>query len=97
MHSTVRRYQARPGQSVREAIRRAEEGFVPIIREVPGFVAYYLIDSGDILTTVSVFKTEAEARRSVELAAKWLRANLPDFALGPPEVTMGEAHGHTTS
>ncbi len=95
MHSTIRRYRANPGQSVQDAIRKAEEGFVPIISKAHGFVAYYLIDSGDTLTTVSVFQTDAEARRSVETAARWLRENLPDFAMGPPEVTIGAAHAHT--
>jgi hypothetical protein len=38
MYVSVRKYQATPG-SAEEAGRRVEEGFVPIISQVPGFVA----------------------------------------------------------
>ena len=39
MYATVRRYEGvtDPG----EAGRRVSKGFVPLISEVPGFVAYY--------------------------------------------------------
>jgi hypothetical protein len=34
----------------------AQEGFVPIISEMPGFVAHYLVDAGDgVMVTTSVF------------------------------------------
>ena len=95
MYATVRRYQAAAGQNVAEIIRRAEEGFVPIISKAPGFVAYSLIDAGTVLMTVSVFEDEEGAKRSVEMAAQWVGANMAGFAQGPPEVTTGEAHVHT--
>jgi len=45
MYMAVRRYDGvRDAQKVRQV---AEEGFVPIISEMPGFVAYYWVDAGD--------------------------------------------------
>jgi hypothetical protein len=45
MHATVRRYEglSDPG----EVVRLVNEGFLPIIREIEGFVDYYVIDGGD--------------------------------------------------
>ena len=45
MYMAVRRYDGvRDAQKVRQV---AEESFVPIISEMPGFVAYYWVDAGD--------------------------------------------------
>src|SRR3712207_8031185 len=47
-----------------------EEGFVPIISEMPGFVAHYLVDAGDgVMVAVSVFEhkdAEEQSTRSEE-------------------------------
>src|SRR5215203_7209077 len=60
MYATVRRYEGVPDPQ--EAGRQVEEGFVPIISEVPGFVAYYWVDAGDgVMISTSVFEhKEAE-------------------------------------
>ncbi len=42
MYVTVRRYEGASDPS--EVARRVNEGFLPIIREIPGFVDYYLVD-----------------------------------------------------
>ncbi len=46
MYTAIRRYQVDPG-SVDEITRRVQNGFVPLIRQVPGFVDYYLVDAGN--------------------------------------------------
>jgi hypothetical protein len=55
MYATVRRYEgvSDPG----DAARRVNEGFVPLISEIPGFVAYYWVDAGDnVMVSTSVFE-----------------------------------------
>ncbi len=44
MYAAVRRYEGvtDPG----EAGRRVAEGFVPLLKDIPGFVAYYWVDAG---------------------------------------------------
>jgi hypothetical protein len=45
MYATVRRYEGVSDPS--EVARIVNEGFLPIIREIPGFVDYYFADAGD--------------------------------------------------
>lgn len=96
MYTAIRRYTLAPGRFPIVA-SRAEATFLPIVRSVPGFVAYFLVDGGqengrDVLATVSVFETKDGADDSVRRAALWVRENLTpsDDARGP-EVTAGPA------
>jgi hypothetical protein len=45
MYATVRRYEGVTDPS--EVAWRVNEGFLPIIREIEGFVDYYFVDAGD--------------------------------------------------
>ncbi len=45
MYVSVRRYEM-DAETVDELMRRVEEGFVPIISNAPGFIAYYALDAG---------------------------------------------------
>ena len=90
MYVAVRRYKVKAG-SMDELARRAQEGFVPLILQSPGLVAYYGAASGnDSLFTVSIFQDQAGADASTKLAADWVGQNLAEFIQGPPEVTAGE-------
>ena len=44
MYATVRRYEGVTNPT--EAARRVNEGFVPLISQIPGFVAYYWLTPG---------------------------------------------------
>ena len=46
MYASIRRYQV-DSSNVDEIIRQVNEGFVPIISSVTGFIAYQAIDAGD--------------------------------------------------
>jgi hypothetical protein len=92
MHASIRRYATADAP---EVIRRAQEGFVPIISAADGFVAYYMVDAGEgTLVTISVFDDLAGANRSVHAASEWVRDNLLELVEGPPEITMGEVKAH---
>jgi hypothetical protein len=43
MYAAVRRFEG--VTDPQKVVQVAEEGFVPIISEMPGFVAYYLVDA----------------------------------------------------
>jgi hypothetical protein len=83
MYLTVRRYEG--VTNVGEVARHVNEGFLPIIAEVPGFVAYYLVDAGgDVIESTSVFEDEAGEKES-DRRAKDLskRTWLPCFRTRP--------------
>lgn len=89
MYAAVRRYEGvtDPG----EAGRRVAEGFVPLLKEIPGFVAYYWVDAGGgVMASTSVFEDRAGAEASTERAAEWVRDNIESLLPNPPQVTAGE-------
>ncbi|HEV8359110.1 MAG TPA: hypothetical protein VGR28_01505 [Candidatus Thermoplasmatota archaeon] len=94
MYVTIRRYAADP-RYVGEIQRRVQEGFVPIVRSVRGFVSYEVVDGGGgVLASISVFETKAGADRAAELSQLWVQGNLARFFRGPPQVTAGEVAYH---
>ena len=90
MFSAIRRYTVEQG-TVEELIRRVQEGFVPIVRNMPGFMGYYLVNGGpDVLIAISVFDDADGALASNEQAADWVRKNVLGSAAGRPEVIVGD-------
>ena len=90
MYVAVRLYKVKAG-SMDEIVRRAQEGFVPLIRQAPGFVAYYGVVTGsDSLFTASIFQDQAGADESTKKAANWIRQNLAEFVQGVPDIFTGD-------
>ncbi|GAA5004984.1 hypothetical protein GCM10023335_21520 [Streptomyces siamensis] len=89
MYAAVRRYSGVTDPV--EAGRRVNEGFVPLIREIPGLLAYYWVDAGNgVMVSTSVFESEAGAGESIKKAAVFVRDNLASLLPNPPEVMSGE-------
>ncbi|KOU19439.1 hypothetical protein [Streptomyces sp. WM6368] len=89
MYAAVRRYEGVTDPA--EAGRLVDEGFVPIMRQVPGFVAYYWVDAGGgVMVSTSVFRDRAGIDESIARAAQFVRDNLARFLPNPPQVTAGE-------
>ncbi|WP_374778127.1 hypothetical protein OG756_40200 [Streptomyces sp. NBC_01310] len=89
MYAAVRRYEGVTDPN--EAGRLVKEGFVPLMRQVPGFVAYYWVDAGDgVMVSTSVFQDRAGAEESVSRAADFVRENLASLLPNPPQVMAGE-------
>jgi hypothetical protein len=65
-----------------------------LLRDVPGFVAYYAIRDGDELATVTVCEDQAGTHESSRRAAEWVRQNLTGGTAAAPEITEGEAFIH---
>ena len=88
VYATVRRYEGVTDPV--EAGRRVAEGFVPLLRQVPGFVAYYWIDAGGgVMVSTSVYEDRAGAEESVAKAADFVREHLASLLPNPPQVTAG--------
>ena len=89
MYAVVRRYEGVTDPA--EAARLVNEGFVPLMRQVSGFVAYYWIDAGDgVMVSTSVFQDQAGAEESISTAADFVRDHLASVLPHPPEVMAGE-------
>lgn len=89
MYAVVRRYDGVTDPA--EAGRRVKEEFVPILRDVSGFVAYYWVNTGGgVMVSTSVFQDQAGEEESTKRAADFVRANLASLLPNPPQVTAGE-------
>ena len=88
MHAAVRTYRV---SDIDELVRRAEEQFVEQVKEIDGFVGYYVIDGGDGTgASVTVGETADAVERSTALARDWVQQNAADLVEGAPGVTTGE-------
>ncbi len=75
MYMSVRRYTTSGPTAVIERI--VTEGFVPIIRDAPGFIAFYVVDGGNgSLASISIFADEAGAEASNRMAAGYIAEHL---------------------
>jgi len=95
MYAAVRRYEGITDDA--KAGHMVGESFVPLLEQIPGFVAYYWIDAGDgTMASLSVFEDRAGADQSVEVAHEWVAQNAPGLFPNPPRVTEGEvvAYSH---
>jgi hypothetical protein len=89
MWGAVRRYEGITDPA--EAGRLVGESFVPLLEQVPGFVAYYWIDAGDgVMASLSVYENQDGADQSVSIARDWVRENAASLIPNPPQVTEGQ-------
>jgi hypothetical protein len=89
MYATVRRYEG--VTDPQEVERRVKEGFVPLISQIRGFVAYYLIDAGGgVMVSTSIYEDQAGEEESTRDAADYVREHLARFLPNPPQITAGE-------
>jgi hypothetical protein len=64
MYAAIRQGKAKTGMA-EELARRIKEGAIPIISDVPGFQAYYVIYApDDTVTAISIFDDYAGAQES---------------------------------
>ncbi|MFF9120717.1 hypothetical protein ACF09Y_35050 [Streptomyces massasporeus] len=89
MYAVIRRYEGVTEPA--EAGRRVNEEFLPLLRQVQGFVAYYWVDAGDgVMVSTSVFQDRSGAEESTSRAKDFVRDRLAALLPQPPQVTAGE-------
>jgi len=95
MYVAVRRFEG--VTDPQQVAQLAEEGFVPIISELPGFVAHYLVDAGDgVMVATSVFEHKDAEEQSTFLAGEFVAEHLAPLVPNPPQVTAGEVVNYKT-
>ena len=94
MYVTVRRYEGVSDPS--EVARLVNEGFLPIIREIEGFVDYYFVDAGDgVMISTSIFESSSGEEESNWRAGEFVGQHLSPLIPNPPHITAGEVVAHT--
>ena len=93
MYVSVRRYEGVSDPS--EVPRIVNERWLPIIREIPGFVAYYWVDAGDsLMISTSVFE-HSSGEESNWKAGQFVAQHLTPFMPNAPDITAGPVVAHT--
>ena len=89
MYAAIRQGKAKPGMA-EELARTIKEGAIPVISDVPGFRAYYVIYApDDMVTAITVFNTVAEAEESNRRALAFIEDNLGPLVVGHASATAG--------
>ena len=72
MYAAIRQGKAKAGKA-EELARTIKEGAIPIISDVPGFMAYYVVYApDDTVTAISIFNDYAGAEESNRRALAWI-------------------------
>jgi hypothetical protein len=94
MGVTVPRYEGISDPS--EVARIVSERWLPIIRDIPGFVAYYWVDAGDgVMISTSVFENSSGEEESNWKAGQFVAEHLTPFMPNAPHITAGPVVAHT--
>ena len=91
MYAAIRRLKVQPGV-FDEVVQRDGEGLVPLLRSIPGFVEFDLVQVGeDVGVSILLFETQEQAEEANRQTAEWVKQNIVPLAAGPAEiVAVGE-------
>jgi hypothetical protein len=66
------------------------EEFLPIVESIPGFVAYYVVDTGSgLATSITVCEDRTGVEESTSRAAAWVEEKALDLIESGPAVITG--------
>ena len=89
MHAVIRKY--RGARGVVDEARGKLDHLEQTMRQTPGFVAYYFLETDDGVATITITEEETGTTESMSRAANWVQQNLESRdQLGSPEVTTGQ-------
>lgn len=88
MHTVIRSYSG--ATTLVEELTKHRASVESLIQSVPGFIAYYLVKTSDGAISITVCESLKGCEESTQRAANWLRENLPNLKLAPPQVQGGD-------
>ena len=95
MYAAIRQAKAKTG-SAEELARRIKEGAIPIISDVDGFRAYYVVYApDDTVTAISLFNNYAGAEEANRRALAWIEKDLAPLLAGQATAMAGPVIVHT--
>lgn len=90
MFAAIRRGKLKPGMAG-EFAKRVQAGALPVMKQMDGFKAYYLIAGAeDTVIAVSMFTNKAVAEGSTQQLMPWIKENLGPLLASPTEPIEGE-------
>ncbi len=85
MHAVIRHYRVDSDRS-EELIRLVEEQLVPLVEKVPGFVAYYLVDTGEgTIASMTIWENRVGQEECYRLTEEWVKENLQTLSTFSPK------------
>ena len=95
MYAAIRQGKVKSGMA-EELARMVKEGAIPIISDVAGFIAYYVIYApDDTVTAISIFDDYAGAEESNKRVLAWIEQSLAPLLTGPAKAVAGPVIVHT--
>ena len=95
MYAAIRQGKARAGVAA-ELTERIKAGAIPLISDVPGFQAYYVVYApDDTVTAIGIFDNVAAAEESNRRALAWIEQNVGPLLAGPVTAVAGPVILHT--
>lgn len=89
LFAAIRRGKVKPGMAG-EFAKRVKAGAVPVMKQMDGFKAYYLIANGDDITAVSLFSDKSVAEGSTQKLMPWIKENLGPLMASGTDPADGE-------
>jgi len=96
MYVAVRRYDGvTDPQKVGQLV---QEGFIPLISEIEGFIAYYCVDAGDgVIVSTSVFEHKDAEEQTNFVAGEFVAEHLAPLMPNRPQISAGEVNAYKGS
>jgi hypothetical protein len=95
MYAAIRQAKAKAG-TAEELARRIKEGAIPIISDVDGFRAYYVVYApDDTVTAISIFNKYEQAEEANRRAIAWIEKELAPLLAGQASAMAGPVIVHT--
>ena len=88
MHTTIRIYKG--ATELNKALVQRRSEIEKLLKNVPGFRTYQLIDTHDSVASVTTCDNKSGCEKSNEVAAEFIRNNLSNLKGTKPEIFSGD-------
>ena len=96
MFATIRRYDGVDQNRSAELTGKVNETLVPKLEKLSGFAGYWLIQDGNVFSSLSLFETPEQSKESTKLVAGWIRDEKLDTMFpNEPKITSGKVVAHS--
>jgi excisionase family DNA binding protein len=86
VYAAIRRYRVDSDQCS-EALTQVLESFVPLIKDSPGIMAYYVLDAEDgVIASITIGEDKEKVEASSMVATNWVKQNLASSILSTEEL-----------